>query len=102
MKGLQENYSLYHTLVAQNDGEMDVATQKQCIEKINKLDVTKRAVVFLLICEHSRFTEDTSLDAMYWEEKLPYGCEKLGHSVKFDFSKFPIDLQWVIYRFLKI
>lgn len=69
--------------------------QKEEFVKITKtLDESGCEITYILI----RLYE---LDTTLKSDELPYGSKFSSKELKFDLENFPIQLKWILYRFLK-
>ena len=65
------------------------------IRKVSTLDDPGKELVYILICNHSCQTSDNEEPDIF-----PYGGLEASNKINFDFSKFPIDLRQMLYKFV--
>jgi len=88
---------LYYTLNS-NISKKDLPEGKkiELIKKISKLNQEQIEAFFLLICEHQKI--ENGIDY----KSIPYGGIKQKSGVQFDLQSFPIQLRWILYKFIDI
>jgi hypothetical protein len=97
-----EHFDLYYTYKSSSTKKMNIEMKQKMIEAIKKLDTHSYHALFMLIVEHAKKTNDHQPTEIYWKSIFPYNGMKIGYNIQFDLNKFPGELQWIIYKFLKI
>lgn len=92
-------YGLYQTLsfnIPKRD--LSLTQKKELVKRISTLGKKQCEALLLLICEHARSSGDFDIQTL----EIPYTGKQEGGNVVFDFSKFPVSLRWVTWRFIQV
>lgn len=94
-----QSYALYHTLNKKvKKCDLDPSQKKALMDHLNLLSPQHAEVVMMLIYEHYRVNSDIKLDLSKID--LPYGGKQRSKGVQFDICRIPVELQWILYKFL--
>lgn len=92
------SYPLYHTL------NKDLPTGKSPnVKKLinytkSELTEQKKTAILMLIAEHAKINDNYDFNI----DKLPYGMEQNNENVIIYIEKFPVELQWILWKFFQI
>ena len=76
--------------------DLTVKQKEDFIQKVQRIDISGKELVYVLICSHFEHTCGDNENM----EIFPYGGISSEKNVNFDFSKFPIDLRQMLYKFI--
>ncbi len=97
----RRKYDLYYTLNTNvPTREFTKDEQEFFWAKLSKLDSLQSQAVVLLIYEHSLVAE--KLGSLPVSLMLPYGGKQKQMSVSFDFTIFPSELKWILFKFFEV
>tara|TARA_B110000238_G_C15979985_1_gene375545 strand:+ start:313 stop:657 length:345 start_codon:yes stop_codon:yes gene_type:complete len=75
--------------------DLTVKQKEDFIKKVGQIDGPGKELIYVLICNHIRKSSGKEDSEMF-----PYGGSMADNKVDFDFSKFPIDLRQMLYKFV--
>ena len=97
MSGCQLYYTLNANLPKK---DLTVKNKNILLNSIPKLTKDQLEQVFLLICEHQKVKRGTDYNSE--NIVIPYGGTSENLGIQFDLTKFPIELRWVLFKFIDI
>lgn len=77
-------------------GELQEDKKHLVIDKIKSLSKNEHELIFALIRTHQMNSNDSTFYT------LPYGSKNQKNGIKFDFDRFPNELQWILHDFIQL
>lgn len=100
------SYPLYHTLNKKIPTKDLTESQKKSLK--TKLGAAEdphiKEAVIMLIAEHATVNENFDIKTLAQKKGgiLPYGMVQTSDDVSLDIEKFPIELRWILFKFLNV